>query len=163
MGIMKKGKEKDVKERKVSWGQAQTRLMGTGLEYKENIESRESSFSFRDSVSHDRLSLEQLQRSVVAETLVKDVPTLPDDFCQFSDMFVQGSNVNTVVVPSEHNLDQPAEPIFHSRPSIGQRPLPQFTDKTLPGKSPVTVRSRNNLEPKALAKEERLDKMHKFL
>lgn len=36
--------------------------MGTGLEYKENIESKESSFSFRDSISQDIHSIDMINK-----------------------------------------------------------------------------------------------------
>jgi hypothetical protein len=55
---MKKDREKQNK--RISWAQARVRLLGTDNEYKENIESIESSFTFRESLPMqiDRTSMD---------------------------------------------------------------------------------------------------------
>lgn len=60
--------------------------MGTGLEYKENLESKESSFSFRDSLSQDRISLEKEFK--VHTPIKEEERQINEDTLQFSDMFV---------------------------------------------------------------------------
>lgn len=106
-GILKKQKSKG--SQRVSWGQAQIRLMGSNVDYKENLDSKESSFSFRDSLSQERISLENKMPEIPQSPLKENSEEIKappvEDMCQFSDMFVQSSNINTIVIPSEHNLE----------------------------------------------------------
>lgn len=66
--------------------------MGSNVDYKENLDSKESSFSFRDSLSQERISLEnkmpEIEQTPIRES-AEEVQAAPvEDMCQFSDMFV---------------------------------------------------------------------------